>query len=399
MLLTKPFQDALPIIEAIEEAGHQAYYVGGCVRDFLLNCQIGDIDITTSAKPDVIQAIFDDVIPVGIEHGTVIVRHQDVSYEVTTFRVEGEYSDKRHPDTVEFINQIDKDLERRDFTINALAMDKTGEIIDLFNGREDLENRIIRTVGNGNERFKEDSLRILRAVRFTSQLGFWIDEHTKQAIINVKPEIEGLAIERITKELHKLFAGNYVAKGLEYLVDLHITAHIPILKQFKDIQTLQHITRPLSSLSEVICFIHQREPNIQIRDIVAEWKCSNKVLKNAMHLNEAIRYYKSNGLDNWLVYVLPPELYKGFSQLIAVLLSEKVDLEALTTMHDNLTIRSKKDLAINGNDILEMYPNHKKGPWIHSVLIDMEKQVVLGNVFNTKTMLKEWIKWNPPEIN
>lgn len=181
--LTEPFREALAIIEKIEEAGHQAFFVGGCVRDFLLKRPIGDVDITTSAKPFEVQAIFDEVIPVGIQHGTVIIRHRGISYEVTTFRLEGEYSDQRHPDSVQFIDKIDEDLARRDFTINALAMDKHGHIIDLFQGREDIEKALIRAVGNGHDRFQEDPLRILRAIRFSSQLGFQIEENTLKAIM------------------------------------------------------------------------------------------------------------------------------------------------------------------------------------------------------------------------
>src|SRR5699024_609682 len=143
------FIDGKKVIIEIENNGHSAYFVGGCVRDLLLNRPIGDIDIATSALPEQIQAIFPQVIPVGIEHGTVIVRYNHVSYEVTTFRLDGEYSDQRHPDSVQFIDRIDEDLERRDFTINALAMDKKGKIIDLFAGKKDLARRMIRTVGNG----------------------------------------------------------------------------------------------------------------------------------------------------------------------------------------------------------------------------------------------------------
>lgn len=131
-MLTERFIKAKPILEKLEKHRFEAYFVGGCVRDLLLNRSIKDIDIATSATPEEVQKLFPKVIPVGIEHGTVIVRHEHESYEVTTFRLDGDYSDSRHPDSVEFIKKIDKDLERRDFTINALAMDKTGEIIDLL---------------------------------------------------------------------------------------------------------------------------------------------------------------------------------------------------------------------------------------------------------------------------
>src|SRR5690625_359631 len=143
---TKSFLTGIEVIEKLEAYDYQAFFVGGCVRDLLLERSIGDIDIATSASPSAVQQVFDKVIPVGMEHGTVIVRHKHQSFEVTTFRVDGEYTDQRHPDEVKFINTIDKDLERRDFTINALAMDKNGITIDLFNGKKNIKEKIIRTV-------------------------------------------------------------------------------------------------------------------------------------------------------------------------------------------------------------------------------------------------------------
>ncbi|WP_036688163.1 CCA tRNA nucleotidyltransferase [Paucisalibacillus globulus] len=395
---TKPFQDALYIIEKIEQAGHQAYFVGGCVRDLLLKRSIGDIDITTSATPDKIQTIFDQVIPVGIEHGTVIVRHNKVSYEVTTFRVESDYSDGRHPDSVQFIDKIDQDLARRDFTVNALAMDKYGKIIDLFHGQEDLQNGLLRTVGDGMDRLKEDPLRILRAIRFSSQLGFKIENDTLSAIRDVKPAVEGLAVERITAELQKLFAGNYVKAGLIYLTDLRIEKHLPVLKDYQVLKKLSETIRPVHTLSEVICLIHRTEPKMDVRTISKGWKCSNRVLNEAIQLNEAITYYTINGLNNMLAYKLLPDFYMAFSRITEILFSQKVKEEELIKLRKNLVILSKKDLDIDGNDIIKLFPDKKKGPWIQELLIKMEELVIQGNIENKKTILKDWIKWNPPVV-
>jgi len=398
-LLTEPFQDALYVIEKIEQAGHQAFFVGGCVRDSLLERPIGDIDITTSAKPDKIQEIFDEVIPVGIEHGTVIVRYHDVSYEVTTFRVESDYSDGRHPDSVQFIDKIDLDLARRDFTINALAMDKYGNILDLFKGKEDLHNGLLRTVGNGKERLKEDPLRILRAIRFSSQLGFKIEKDTLYAINDVKPSLEGLAVERITVELEKLFAGKFVRLGLKYMNDLGIEKHLPILNNYQILQKLGDRIRPVHSLEEVVCLIHQTEPSIDIRTITKGWKCSNKVLNKAIILNDAINYYKSHDLTNILVYKLLPDLHMSFARLTEILFTQKVNEKKLFRLKSNLVIYSKKDLAINGNDIIELFPDRKRGPWIQDIITKIEELVVEGKIENNNSILKDWIKWNPPGVN
>ncbi|MEN2464857.1 CCA tRNA nucleotidyltransferase [Ornithinibacillus sp. JPR2-1] len=395
--LTEPFREALAIIEKIEEAGHQAFFVGGCVRDFLLKRPIGDVDITTSAKPFEVQAIFDEVIPVGIQHGTVIVRHRGVSYEVTTFRVEGEYSDQRHPDSVQFIDKIDEDLARRDFTINALAMDKHGHIIDLFQGREDIEKALIRAVGNGHDRFQEDPLRILRAIRFSSQLGFQIEENTLKAIMATKQSITELAVERITVELQKLFAGENVKNALSYMVELRIDQELPVLKDYHLIAKLVPIMQPLHTLAEVLCIIHQMEPEVDIRTIGKKWKCSNKILREAFQLNQAVEYYKANGLDNWLVYQLPPDYYNAFYRITEIMFPTKIDKDELYRLKKQLNLTSKKDLNINGNDIIKLFPTVPKGPWIQDKLEKLERLVVLGELQNNKTILKDWLKWNPPE--
>lgn len=175
------FSHAFKIIEQIESNRFQAFIVGGAVRDYLLNRPISDIDIATDALPADIMKIFDKVIPTGIKHGTVLVRSQQLSFEITTFRKESGYQDHRHPDSVTFVSDIEEDLSRRDFTMNALAMDRNFKVIDPFGGESDIKAQIIRMVGNPNHRLQEDPLRMMRAVRFSSQLGFAVDPITLKA--------------------------------------------------------------------------------------------------------------------------------------------------------------------------------------------------------------------------
>lgn len=163
--------DVRQIIERLERRGHEAYAVGGCVRDTILSRIPGDWDITTSAKPEQVKEIFPKTIDTGIQHGTVTVMMRHVGYEVTTYRIDGEYADNRHPDQVEFTNSLSLDLERRDFTINAMAYNDEDGLVDYYEGLEDLNRGIIRCVGNPQQRFEEDALRMLRAVRFSGQLG------------------------------------------------------------------------------------------------------------------------------------------------------------------------------------------------------------------------------------
>ena len=201
--------DVKNIIETLEANGYEAFAVGGCVRDTLLLRVPGDWDITTSAKPEEVKALFDHTIDTGIQHGTVTVMKNRVGYEVTTYRIDGEYEDARHPKEVIFTANLVEDLKRRDFTINAMAYNDRAGIVDEFNGIQDLEDKVIRCVGNPKERFSEDALRMLRAVRFAAQLGFSIDEATKEAIKELAPTLCKVSKERIAVELVKILVSDH----------------------------------------------------------------------------------------------------------------------------------------------------------------------------------------------
>ncbi len=192
------------ILERLNEKGFEAYAVGGCVRDSLLGRQPEDWDITTSARPEQVKALFRRTIDTGILHGTVTVMMDGAGYEVTTYRIDGEYADGRHPKQVVFTPDLLEDLKRRDFTINAMAYSHKTGIVDVFGGAGDLKGRLIRCVGNPLERFEEDALRLLRAIRFSAQLGFSIEEETCDAIIRIAPNLLKVSRERIQAELTKL---------------------------------------------------------------------------------------------------------------------------------------------------------------------------------------------------
>lgn len=201
--------DVKNIIETLEANGYEAFAVGGCVRDTLLLRVPGDWDITTSAKPEEVKSLFSHTIDTGIQHGTVTVMKNHVGYEVTTYRIDGEYEDARHPKEVIFTANLVEDLKRRDFTINAMAYNDRAGIVDEFDGIQDLEDKVIRCVGNPLERFSEDALRMLRAVRFAAQLGFTIDEATKAAIKELAPTLAKVSKERIAVELVKILISDH----------------------------------------------------------------------------------------------------------------------------------------------------------------------------------------------
>lgn len=234
-------------LEALTKAGYAAYPVGGCVRDLLLGREPEDVDLCTSAHPEEIMALFPKAVPTGLLHGTVTVPTEDGNVEITTFRREGGYADSRHPDAVSFDVGLREDLSRRDFTVNAMALDREGEVIDPFGGREDLKKRLIRCVGEPDKRFSEDALRMLRAIRFAAQLGFSIEETTAAALSRNAHRVEKVSKERIKAEMEKILlsprpqmAGLLFQTGLlahlyvpENLPDLASLAEVPAQKELR----------------------------------------------------------------------------------------------------------------------------------------------------------------------
>lgn len=274
------------LIDTIYENGYEAFMVGGCVRDSILNLTPNDYDITTSATPQEIMNIFKDykIIDTGIKHGTVSIILNNNIYEITTYRIEGEYENNRRPKNVEFTSNIEEDLKRRDFTINAMAYNEQFGIVDKFNGLEDLQKRIIKTVGNPDERFEEDGLRMIRAIRFSSKLGFSIEENTLNSIYKNAYIIKNISIERINDEFTKTLVSNnpqniillYKTKILENL-GIHCNLNGYYYKELeKDINILKSC-----------------DNNLLDRLIMLEYLISNKILKY-IDKHEKYEYYCEN---------------------------------------------------------------------------------------------------------
>lgn len=255
------------VINRLEDNGFSAYIVGGCVRDYLLGRETHDFDVATSALPEEMLEIFKDYKTVdnGIKHGTVAVVSKNRLVEVTTFRSDGTYTDSRRPDTVSFVGNIEGDLARRDFTINAMAYRESEGIIDLYGGQEDLKNKVIRCVGNPHKRFSEDALRIMRGMRFASVLGFRIEEETLSAMLETKGLLEKIAKERITSELKGMLLGESVYDVLmscreviyELIPELRIEDSY-IMKKYPDMTLWEHTVRAVSmskNLYERLCML------------------------------------------------------------------------------------------------------------------------------------------------
>lgn len=279
-------RSAVAVIDTLRQNGYEAYAVGGCVRDVLLGREPSDWDVTTSARPEAIMEIFTErdgfhAIPTGIALGTVTVVSGGVPVEVTTYRIDGEYTDNRHPDSVEFTDNLAADLARRDFTVNAMAYSPERGLVDEYGGARDLEAGVIRCVGDARERFFEDALRIMRALRFSAQLGFDIEKDTADAARELAQTLENIAKERITAELSKLLLGRDAAKVLRIHADilLHI---LPMLDKASILSAGERISRVCdASLPLMLAALLADASDGDVREFFSRLRFDNKTARTA----------------------------------------------------------------------------------------------------------------------
>ena len=297
MTNSQEFTKAAPIIHTLNEAGHEAYFVGGAVRDLLLDLPIHDVDIATSAYPAEVQALFPRHFDVGLDHGTIMVWFEGETYEITTFRTESTYQDYRRPDKVTFVQNLEEDLLRRDFTINALAMNPDYKIVDYFHGQKDLADKVIRAVGNPHDRFNEDGLRMMRGVRFASQLDFHIEPETLAAIAENARILVHIAVERIAVEMNKLWIGVNWHKGLNYFLETDLIQYVPYLADYKAVftdllgHTSDQVQIPNENFAWALFFwrafqLNDKEELAAIQQHVSQftkaWKMSNQAQKDIL---------------------------------------------------------------------------------------------------------------------
>lgn len=253
------------MLKRLNEAGYEAYVVGGCVRDALLGIQPHDWDICTDAKPETVIRLFSDksVAKTGLQHGTVMVIDEGAGYEITTFRTEGNYSDHRHPDEVHFVSSLREDLARRDFTVNAMAYHPETGVMDFFGGKEDLKAGVIRCVGNPDERFQEDGLRILRALRFAARFGFRIEANTGRAMHENRALLDEIAAERIFTELKGFLVGQGIGSMLLEYRDLIAQILPPLAKMFDFPQNNPH--HCFDVWRHTVCAVEHISPTVLLR--------------------------------------------------------------------------------------------------------------------------------------
>ena len=390
------FVSALPVLQTLKEAGHEAVFVGGSVRDLVLGKEISDVDIATSATPEEVKSLFSHTVDVGIEHGTVLVLHHHDSYEVTTFRTEGTYQDFRHPDSVTFVRSLEEDLMRRDFTINALAVNDQEEIVDYFGGIEDLEREIIRCVGNPMERFNEDALRMMRAVRFAGQLGFSIESDTFNAIRTLKANLERVAVERMKVEFEKMILSPQRTLAFKAFVESELYQACPDFKEAKE--TLLKVGEfPLDKLTITQAWIlfayYERLSIPQLRKVLKNWKSSNDQISTVLTGYQTLLARLENEWDAFLAYECPEDLAVEVEQLLAGI-GQVEQLEELKAVYQQLPIRSMKDIQIDGFGVKEALGLEKMGPIIGEVLQALQTEILSGRLANENTEIVSWIRNN-----
>ncbi|MGR3764809.1 CCA tRNA nucleotidyltransferase [Rossellomorea sp. NS-SX7] len=392
-MLPAIFQEAIPLLKKIEQAGFEAYFVGGSVRDFLLGRPINDVDIATSAFPDEIKDIFPRTADIGIEHGTVLVIEQSGEYEITTFRTESDYGDYRRPDTVEFIRSLEGDLKRRDFTMNSLAMDADGRVYDPFNGQEDIRRKVIRTVGKPADRFSEDALRMLRGVRFVSQLGFEVEPLTMKALNLYSRLLSHIAVERKTMEFEKMIGGDHRAKALQLLLTSSLFEQLPGLSGQKEvIQEISGLPLLKSLNTDQIWLLLSSYIDGSPAEFLKSWKLPSKVIKERTKEKQILSKRTDEGWTKELLF------HSGIDRAYNV---EKVyncihsissgAIEGLTDDYHALPIKDRKELMVTGKDLME-WKGQKGGPWVKETLERIEKAVLYGEIRNDLETIRRWLE-------
>ena len=382
---------AVPVLERINQAGFEVYFVGGCVRDMLLQRPLHDVDLATSAYPQEVKQIFPQTIDTGIEHGTVTVIYQKKAYEITTFRTESGYQDYRRPDKVEFVRSLKEDLKRRDFTINALAMNAQGEIIDLFAGIVDLQQRQIRAVGVAADRFHEDALRMLRAVRFQAQLNFTIEKQTLAGIQTNAALLSHIATERIREEFIKLMEGSNRQAGLISLYQTQLYRFCPGLATYDFPKILQFAAGQIADEATVWSFLAYlgQLKRAQVRPFLRQWKVANNNIKLVQAAIELLDNYQGS---NWQLYIAGQAATATAAQVLRLTCQQEL-AEQLTGQYQKLPLKSPHQLAINGQQIMQIL-NLSPGPQIGQYLKQIQQAIVAGKLVNDYQTIVNYLKNN-----
>lgn len=380
------------IIETLQKNGYEAFAVGGCVRDMLNGDSPHDFDITTSAEPETVMSLFEKTVPTGIKHGTVTVIINGVPNEVTTYRTDGEYRDHRRPDSVIFVKSLREDLARRDFTVNAMAYNQKDGLKDFFGGREDIENRILRAVGEPGRRFYEDALRIMRLFRFSSVLGFDIEENTLKAALEYAPTLKSVSAERIYSELLKTLCGKNPA-ALKPLTDIGGLGFLGV-NTSPDYGIL-----PLLGSADTKLFAFLYSGGAEVSPALDFLKVPNKTKKAAQDMLTLLNmpFPKTKPEIKEMLYLTsPPSAENYFDYRSAYGKDCAAARDMLTEIIKNGEPYRISDLKIGGRDLKKCGIS---GRAIGETLEKLRRSVLKNPELNTRSELIKAVKNEPPREN
>lgn len=357
-------KEALKLLNQFEEKGFKAYIVGGFVRDYVLGINSKDVDIATSATPKEIMEMFPNSVLPKEEYGAVTLYLKNERYEITTFRKEIKYINNRKPIEIEYISSLLEDLKRRDFRMNALCIDKHGVVLDYFDGKKDIENKVINTIGNSNYKFSQDSLRILRAIRFATSLNFSLSYEVKSAIIENKHLLKTLSYSRKKQELDRIFLSSNAKYGVQLLIDLGLDKEL-------EIYNMNNI---------ILC-----------NDIISIWASLDSTDKYKQEFSSSekaiikdVKEVLKIGINNYSLYKYGLYANQIASNIIGV------DKSKIVGLYDNLPIKSKKEIDITAMDI-ERILNIKPGPLFKEVYDKITIEIINNNLENKKEKIEEYI--------
>lgn len=354
----------LEILKTIEDNGYQAYIVGGYVRDYIMKYDSADVDICTNARPKDLIKIFDNAILPSEKYGAVTIRYMGVRYEITTFRKELKYENRR-PIEIEYTTDLVEDIERRDFTINSMCMDKEGNIIDLFDGKKDINKKTIRSLGSACVKFKEDPLRILRAIRFATVLNFKLDKDVVLGIKENAKYLKDISYDRKKIELNKIFASNNVKYGIKLLNSFNLGEYLDI-----DLSKIKITSDILGIWSQ-----------FNVIDKYPFTKIEKDIIKNIVKIVE------NNTIGKYEIYKYGLYCTSIAAEILGISKNVIVRLER------NLPIKSKKDINITSEEILKLV-DKKPGIWLSNLYDDLEVKIITSKLKNDKEKIREYILRN-----
>jgi len=371
---------AKKVLYELKKNGYEAYIVGGAVRDYLLRMPTTDVDITTNAKPFQVGKVFKS-IPTGLKFGTVTVVYGEEKFEVTTYRLDGDYLNHRHPEEVVYAEKVEDDVMRRDFTINGLLMNEKNEIFDYVEGKLDIERKLIRAIGDPLMRFEEDALRIMRAFYFQSKLGFQIDRDTRDAIEKSRHLLKEIAMERILQEIIKMFKGPYLKRALHSMITTKVHEVLPGLKE-GILKAVELDQMPYMDVFFTMSFYLNGS-------IPKEWPLSNK--HKHRYEQSILLMHKKQPFDALTLYTYGMELCMLANRASFALGKAKLYTNQIEKDFKELPIQSDMDLKIRPNDMMSI-TSKKAGAWIKQLQTEMVEKVLLKQLINDKDALIDYVK-------